>query len=181
MSTLEEKIAAVEAKQVELAAKEREILREQQTLHDELESLKAAQLAANGGLPEDEANSLKMALTIVGKAISDERVVFGGLELVDEEPEQTNAGYQGKVQHRFSIHMECEFVEDCAIGLRYNVKIKTKDEAVRNIVRSMITSSEYITEEYRGEPRNRWGIDWDFHDKIILKNPYTIEEYYKKK
>jgi hypothetical protein len=181
MSTLEEKIAAAEAKQQALMAKERELLREREALHDELENLKAAQLAENGGLPDDEVSSLKMALTIVGKAISDDSVVFGGLELVDEEPEKTDGGYHPDIEHRFSIHMECGFVEDCAIGLRYNVKIKTKDEAVRNIVRAMISSTEYITEEYREEPRNRWGIDWDFHDKIVLKNPYSIEEYHKKK
>lgn len=181
MSTLEEKIAALEAKHAALTEKERELMREREALHDELDNLKAQQLAENGGLPEDEVNSLKMALTIIGKAISSEDVVFGGLELVDEEPEKTDAGYQKDIQHRYSIHMECGFVEDCAIGLRYNVKIKTMDEAVRNIVRSMITSNEYITDEYRGEPRNRWGIDWDFHEKIILKNPYSIEQYYKKK
>ena len=180
MASFEEQIAAVEAKQNELSRREAELAAERNRLWDELEDLKAQQLAANGGLPEEEVNSLKMALTIVGKAISSEDVVFGGLCLVDEEPEETEGGYHMKHKHKFSIHIECGFVEDCAVGLRYEVKIKTKEEAVRKIVRSMITSSEYITEEYRSEPRNRWGIDWDYHDKIILKNPYTKEEYYKK-
>jgi hypothetical protein len=181
MASFEEQIAAVEAKQKELAKRENELTRERNELCDELENLKAQQLAANGGLPEQEVNSLKMALTIVGKAISDEHVVFGELRLVDEEPEETSGGYHGGVKHTFSIHIECGFVEDCAVGLRYEVQIKTKEEAVRNIVRSMISSTEYINKEYRDEPRNRWGIDWDYHDKIILKNPYSREEYYKKK
>ena len=181
MSSYDEKIAAVEAKQLELQKREAELAAERNRLWDELEDLKAQQLAANGGLPEQEVNSLKMALTIVGKAISSENVIFGELRLVDEEPEETSGGYHEKEKHRFSFHIECGFVEDCAIGLQYNVKIKTKDEAVRAIVRSMISSTEYITEEYRDIPRNRWGIDWDYHDKIILKNPYSIDEYYKKK
>ena len=181
MASFDEQIAAVEAKQKELAKRESELAAERNRLWDELENLKALQLAANGGLPEQEVNSLKMALTIVGKAISSEDVIFGELRLVDEEPEETSGGYHEKEKHRFSIHMECGFVEDCAIGLEYNVKIKTKDEAVRKIVRSMISSTEYINKEYRDEPRNRWGIDWDYHDKIILKNPYTREEYYRKK
>jgi hypothetical protein len=180
MSSFEEQIAAVEAKQEELRKQEAELAKERNRLWDELENLKSQQVAANGGLSATEVNSLKMALTIVGKAISDDHVVFGQLRLVDEEPEETDCGYQGKKKHKFSIHMECGFVEDCAIGLRYEVEIKTKDEAVRNIVRSMITSTEYITEEYRSEPRTRWGIDWDYHDKIILKNPYSKREYYKK-
>jgi hypothetical protein len=181
MASFEEQIAAIEAKQKELTAREVELANERNRLWDELSDLKARQVAANGGLLDDEVNSLKMALTIVGKAISSEEVVFGELRLVDEEPEETDCGYQGKVQHKFSIHMECGFVEDCAVGLRYEVKIKTKEEAVRAIVRSMITSSEYIVEEAKSDPRNRWGIDWDFHDKIILKHPYSKEEYYKKK
>jgi hypothetical protein len=180
MASFDEKIAAIEAKQNELAKREAELAAERNQLCDELENLRSLQLAANGGLPEEEVNSLKMALTVVGKAISSEDVVFGSLSLVDEAPEETDSGYQGKQKHKFSIHIECGFVEDCAVGLRYEVKIKTKEEAVRAIVRSMITSTEYITEEYRSEPRNRWGIDWDYHDKIILKNPYTKEEYYKK-
>ncbi len=180
MSSYEEQIAAVEAKQEELTKREAELAKERNRLWDELDNLKSLQLAANGGLPEEEVNSLKMALTIVGKAISSEDVVFGGLCLVDEEPEETEGGYHKKQQHKFSIHIECGFVEDCAVGLRYEVKIKTKEDAVRDIVRSMITSTEYITEEYRSEPRYRWGIDWDYHDKIILKNPYSKEEYYKK-
>ncbi len=181
MASFDEQIAAVEAKQKELAKREAELAAERNRLWDELENLKALQLAANGGLPEQEVNSLKMALTIVGKAISSDDVIFGELRLVDEEPEETSGGYHKKEKHRFSIHMECGFVEDCAIGLEYNVKIKTKDEAVRKIVRSMIASTEYSTEEYRGVERNRWGIDWDYHDKIILKNPYSREEYYRKK
>ena len=181
MSSFEEQIAAVEAKQKELTKREAELATERNRLWDELENLKSLQLAANGGLPEEEVNSLKMALTIVGKALSSEHVVFGELRLVDEEPEVTSCGYHGEVKHKFSIHIECAFVEDCAIGLQYNVQIKTKEEAVRAIVRSMISSTEYINEEYKNQPRNRWGIDWDYHDKIVLKNPYSIEEYYKKK
>jgi hypothetical protein len=181
MASLEEQIAAVEAKQKELTRREADLATERNRLWDELENLKSLQLAANGGLPEEEVNSLKMALTIVGKALSSEHVIFGELRLVDEEPEETSGGYKGKEKHLFSIHMECGFVEDCAIGLEYSVQIKTKSEGVRAIVRSMISSTEYINEEYRGEPRNRWGIDWDYHDKIVLKNPYSIDEYYKKK
>lgn len=181
MSTYDEKIAVIEEGLNQIRRKEAELLEQQAKLQDELENIKAQRLAENGGLPTEEVASLKMAVTIVGKALSDESVVFGSLELVDEEPEKTAGGYHGDKEHRFSIHMDCGFVEDCAIGLRYTVKIKTKDEAVRAIVRSMIGSTEYIEEEERDQPRNRWGIDWDYHDKIILKNPYSIEEYYKKK
>jgi hypothetical protein len=181
MSSFDEKIAAVEAKQKELTKKEAELAMERNLLWDELENLKAQQVAANGGLAEDEVNSLKMALTIVGKAISHDDVIFGELKIVDEEPEMTEGGYHGKQKHKFSIHMECGFVEDSAVGLRYNVLIKTKEEAVRAIVRSMISSTEHITDEYCSEVKNRWGADWDFHDRFVLKNPYTIEEYYKKK
>jgi hypothetical protein len=180
MASYEEQIAAIEAKQEELTKQEAELAKERNRLWDELSDLKARQVAANGGLLDVEVNSLKMALTIVGKAISSEDVVFGQLRLVDEEPEVTDCGYQGKKKHKFSIHMKCGFVEDCAIGLRYEVEIKTKDEAVRAIVRTMISSTEYISEEYRDEPRTCWGIDWDYHDKIILKNPYSKGEYYKK-
>lgn len=181
MSSFDEQLLAIEKRQSELFEKEREIYKEQEALQAEKERLESLRLAENGGLPDDEVNSLKMALTIVGKAISDEDVVFGTFELVDEEPEETDAGYQRNVQHRFSIHMECGFVEDCAVGLRYTIKLKTKDEAVRAIVRAMISSTEYINEEYRSDPRNRWGVDWDFHEKIILRNPYSKEQYYKKK
>lgn len=181
MSTYDEKIAAIEKGLAQIRRREAELMYEQEKLQNQLEALKVQRLAENGGLPEDEVNSLKMALTIIGKALSDEDVVFGCLEMVDEEPEKTDGGYHGDNTHRFSIHMDCGFVEDCAIGLRYNVKIKTKDEAVRSIVRSMIDSTEYVDDEEKDEPRNRWSINWDYHDRIILKNPYSREEYYKKK
>jgi hypothetical protein len=182
MASFDEKIAVVEAKQKELMRQEAKLAEERTRLRDELEFLKVQQLAENGGLPEDDVNSLKMALTIVGKAISDENVIFGVFKLVDEEPEEKDEGYNGKNKHPFSIHMECGFVEeDCTIGLSYTVLIKTKEEAVRAIVRSMISSTEHCTDEYSSEVRNQWGAHWDFHDRFILKNPYTIEEYYKKK
>lgn len=179
MSSYLEQIAIIEGKQEELREKERNLQKQRATLSDELANLKSLELAKNGGLPDAEVNSLKMALTIIGKAISDDHVISGSLQLIEGEPEETDGGYCGEKKHRFSISMECGFVEDCAVGLCYTVKITTNDEAVRAIVRSMISSTEYVKESEE-ELRNYWGIDWDDHNKIILKNPYTFEEYYSK-
>lgn len=181
MASYDERIAAIEEKQNELRRKESELEEQRIELAKEKEMLEAQRLAENGGLDESTMASLKMALTVVGKAISSDDVVFGGFDILHEEPDETEGGYHGNHKHPFSISIDCSFVEDCAIGLSYSVKLKTTNEAVKAVVRSMITSTEYIREEEQEEVRNSWRIDWDYHDKIILKNPYTIEEYYKKK
>jgi hypothetical protein len=66
-------------------------------------------------------------------------------------------------------------------GLCINTTLKTKNARVRAIVREMITSTEYVRDEYKREERTHWGIHWDYYHSLVVKNPMTSEMYYEKR
>ena len=111
-------------------------------------------------------------MTVVGKAVTSEDVVFGTIRLVDEDPEETEGGYRGNHMNKYSIHMQCNFVEDHAVGLNYIVIIKTKNPHIKTIVRDMLGKGE------EGDlPGNTWTADWDYYTRFSITNTISDEEY----
>ena len=175
MATHEEKLENLKNQEIELNKKEQQLYEERMRINYEIEKLDAEFLAENSGLTRNELIRLRRTLTIIGQAVSSDNVIFANIRIEDQEPEETNGGYLGNHTNKYSISMSCSFVEDCATGLSYNVNIKTTNEAVKAVIRSMITSNECLDDETK--PRNYWNADWDFHYKITLKNPMDKDAF----
>ncbi len=178
MASYEEKIAAIEKKKEELTERESQICRERKELEDELERIAMERTVENCGLDENDVLILKRYLTIVGTAIGSEDVIFGSVKLLDEDPEPyKNTHLTTKF---YSIEMTCSPASDSVVmGMSYTIKIKTRNEYVKNIVRSMFSSTEYISDEYESARKDTWYANWDYHAKILIKNAVSKEEYYK--
>ena len=175
MATREEKLENLKQQEVELNKKEQQLYEERMRIDHEKQKLDAEFLAENSGLTRNELIRLRRTLTIIGQAVSSDDVIFANIHIKDQEPDETNGGYSGNHTNKYSISMSCSFVEDYAPGLSYNVTIKTTNDAVKAVVRSMISSNECLDDETK--PRNYWNADWDFHYKITLKNPMASDEF----
>ena len=183
LSTLEKRLNAVKQDQMRLHEKHASILQE-------IEVIRAKQVAEKYGLTRKEIVRLRRALTILGEMLSADTVIFANVHLRDEEPGTIDKGNIGSYLpdedepiQKYSFTINCSYVEDCAVGLCYNVDIKTKNDGVRAIVRSMIDTNMYINDDENEDSsvRNSWHADWDYHTKILLKNPMSSEEYYATK
>jgi hypothetical protein len=171
MTTYKEKLAHLSIRENELRIKERELAEEQISLQNEIAQLEAEQLAATPELTENETTSIRKAMSVVGKALTSKDVIFGTIRLEDEEPEETAGGYKGDHMNKYSIHMSCTFVEDHAIGLLYNVTIKTKNPYIKSIVRKMLGKGE------DGDmPTNTWTADWDYYTKFSITDTISDDE-----
>jgi hypothetical protein len=173
MTSYETKLALLEKKEKALQKRQNKLMRQSARLREETEKLKAERLIETLGMPEKELALLKRLVTIVGTAMSSPDVHWGGLKLEDAESED--------LDHPYSIHMETSVGNEyeCVIGLCMRTTIKTKSEAVRQVVRNMISSTGYEHEEEKGKPKNYWHIYWDDYDAIEVKTPYTSEDHTK--
>ena len=181
--TMDAKISALE-KEYQLLQKKRDSLETNMNgIHEKVQRLRKKRDEDSGKLTPDEEIEFRYALTIVGEMLENSHVMFGGLEVVDEEPDKEHdTGYFGdRTPRKYSIDIQSNYVLCVSPGVRINVKIKTKTPAIKRIVQEMVESTEYVREEDKLEEKTRWGIDWDFHDSIRIKNKVTQEEYYKKK
>lgn len=179
MSSYDEKVAAIEKKKQELDEKETQINKERKELDDELERIAVERTVENCGLSEEDMLILKRYLTIVGHAITGDDVIIGCVKLLDEEPEPyKNTHLSTKF---YSIQMSCSPASDSVVlGMAYTVEIKTTNEYVKSIVRSMISSTEYIPEECKNMRKDTWYAHWEDHSKFVLKNAISRGEYYEK-
>jgi len=174
MATYKEKLEGLTLREGALATKERELAEERSLLLNEIADLEKERQALSPELTNSEIKSIRRAMSVVGKALTSEDVIFGHIQLLDEEPEETNGGYRGAHTNKYSIHMTCTFVEDHAVGLDYNVIIKTKNPHIQAIVRDMLDDGE------EGDmPANNWSADWDYYTKFSIKNTISNEDYYK--
>ena len=177
MATREEKLENLKKQEVELNKKEQQLYEERMRIDYEIEKLDAEFLAENSGLSRNELIRLRRTLTIIGGVVAADNVIFANIQIVDEEPDATSGGYLGDHTNKYSIRISCSFIEDYAPGLSYNVTIKTTNDAVKAVIRSMISSNECLDDEEEKKPRNYWNTDWDFHYKITLKNPMGEDEF----
>jgi hypothetical protein len=181
MATYEEKIKSVKEKLSEFHKKRALLVEEESKLNTELELIKLEEHAKNSGLTEDEIKEIKKSIQVIGNMLSDNNVMFGTLRILNEDPDITYGGHKcDEQQLKFSIKIECNFVADFGIGLIYNVSIKTKNETIVRIINEMISTTNSDMEDYdeegniivKPEVRNKtsWEIDWDYHQKFILKS-----------
>jgi len=174
MATYEEKLSLLTLRENALLTKERELAEERSSLLQEIADLEKTQRALSPELTTDEIKSIRRAMSIVGKAVTSEDVIFGSIQLLDEEPEETDGGYRGNHMNKYSIRMSCVFVEDHAVGLQYSVTIKTKNPHIKAIVRDMLGQGE------EGDlPANTWNADWEYYTKFSIKNTISNDIYYK--
>lgn len=173
----EANIAELVAKREELQEKEYTIHRELRGLEDDIKELKRKQMETLvSDLSKDEENWLRDELTVVGKILCDENVMFGGLNLLHEDPvEMHTSGYFGpEHSKKFSIVIDLSICTEFRASLSCTVTVKTKSPKIEAIVREMFESSE---DSYKPDPcRRNWPIDWDYHHNIQLKNPYDPEK-----
>jgi hypothetical protein len=130
--------------------------------------------------PEDE-KELRRSLTIVGELMTGENVSGGSFGLVDEEPGELDMGCYGEVKKAWSLDIQTGFHLEVGPSLWVRATLKTKNAKVRAIVREMITSNEHIRDREKHEERTYWDIDWDYGNRIEIRNPMTREQYDEKR
>lgn len=126
-----------------------------------------------GGLTREDEKWLRDELTVAGEILCGEKVLFGSLKLLDEEPDEMHVGgYFGqKHSEKFSISMDVGICLEFSAGLSCDVVVKTKTARVEDIVREMFESSE---DHVDADPyRREWPINWDYYQRIVLKKPYA--------
>ena len=160
-----------------LQRQQAEIEIELRQLQHELDELEKKRLASMpNALTEEEEKWLRDEITVVGKVLESKDVIFGGLTLVDEEPEKENTrGYFGPDHcDKFSIDIRMGICTEFQAALSCAVTIKTKNATVERIVREMVRQEDDYDKEF--PHRRTWKIDWDFHDRIVIRNPYVHKD-----
>lgn len=169
MATYEEQLAALKEKMKELEEERTRIEYEEYDIRRQVEELERKRKEYLPGLTEKEEKWLRQELTVVGKILSSDDVLFGCLELLDEEPDMKDysAGYFGTNDpKKFSVEISVNLCIEFQAGLRCCVKVKTKTPRVEEIVREMFEQ----TMDYEPELlKRRWDVNWDYHQKILLK------------
>ncbi len=177
----EAKISELVASREELQDKQYELSNKLRRLEDEIDELKRQQMENTiSDLSEEEEKWVRDELTVVGKILCGENVIFGGLDLLHEDPEDVDtSGYFGpKHSKKFSIDVDVSVCTEFRASLNCKVTVKTKSPKIEAIVREMFESSE---DHYKPDPcRRNWPIDWDYHYSITLKNPYVHQDEKKK-
>ena len=130
--------------------------------------------------PEEE-KWLRDELTVVGKILMSPDVVFGHLEYLNEEPDEMHTRGYFRTEHsnKFSIKIDLSICTEFRASLRCNVTVKSKFSNVEEIMREMFESTGYRDGDDKFQ--TYWGIDWDYHDRIILKKPYVHPDDEKEK
>jgi hypothetical protein len=153
-----------------------------ESIWNKIQDLRKKRDEASDKLTKQEEIEFRRAMTVVGELLEREDNLFGGLRVVDEEPDKDmDTGYFGDSGlKKYSIDVQTNYVRCVCPGLRVNVTIKTKSPVIKRIVQEMVESTEYVSKEDKLVERTSWGIDWDYHDSITIKNKVTKEQYYKK-
>jgi hypothetical protein len=180
---MDAKISALEKEYAFLQKKREAMEPHMESIWNKIQDLRRKRDEMSDKLTKQEEIEFRRALTVVGELLEREDNLFGGLSVVDEEPDkELDTGYFGDSgPKKYSIDVQTNYVRCVCPGLRVNVTIKTKSPSIRRIVQEMVESTEYVRDEDKLVERTHWGIDWDYHDHITIKNKMTSEEYYKKK
>jgi hypothetical protein len=178
---MDAKISALEKEYALLQKKREAMMPHMESIFNKIQDLRKKRDDASGKLDPKEEVEFRRALTVVGELLEREDNLFGGLSVVDEEPDKdVYTGYFGdKEPRKYSIDVQTNYVRCVCPGLRVYVTIKTKTPAIKRIVQEMVESTEYVPKEAKLDEKTRWGIDWDYHDKITIKNKVTSKKYYK--
>lgn len=173
----EAKIAELVAERDALEDKEHDLFYKKRKIEDEINELKRKQMEANvSDLSPDEEKWVRDELTVMGKILCGDNVVFGGLYLEHEEPDEMNTGGYFGQEHskKFSVQINLSICTEFRASLNCKVVVKTKSPKIEAIVREMFESSE---DSYKPDPcRRHWPINWDYHYNITLKNPYDPDK-----
>jgi hypothetical protein len=183
MESYEDKAKELENKIKDSRIKKAQIADEESKLLFQLEQLKAEKIAKYEGLSQSEIDSVKNATLVIGRMLYSNDVMFGHLQIINEDPDITEGGYKGSELYKYSIHIKTKFIEDYGTGLSYDIIIKTKSPGVVSIINSIITTSQSSYEDYdydeeSGEMKIKpeaviktsWETDWDYHQKFIIKS-----------
>ena len=165
----------IEKRCVEMSRRKREIEDEEVDLIRALDAARKReeQKRPHTLTPEHEKR-LRRDLTLVGEQL--ERSMFGGFELVDEEPEKPTRDEDRPEAYCIDVHVALtELFGTPEWSTR--VKLTTTNAKVREIVREMITSTGYERDEEKHLEKTYWGIDWDGYDMIEVKNKMSEEDF----
>lgn len=179
MDNYDDKLRELRLRELELDAEKSRIYLELQKIDDERERLEKERLAnMPNELTEEEEKWLRDEITVVGKLLESKDVVFGGLALLDEEPDEMNTKGYFDEEHskKFSIKIDMGVSTEWRACLSCSVTIKTKNATVERIVREMVAQDDGYPEEKKNPYQRRWRIDWDYHQRIVIKNPYVHKE-----
>lgn len=171
----ESAIVTLLATREELEVKQSEISDQLRRIEDDIQTLKREQTEHTiSDLSDEEEIWVRDELTVVGKLLCGEDVIFGGLDLVYTDPDEMNtSGYTGtKHSKKFSIGITVSICTEFKASLRCTIVVKTKSQKIEAIVREMFHSSEDSSHSINPCRRN-WCIDWDYYNSIQLKNPFV--------
>jgi hypothetical protein len=165
---------ALERREEELRDREREIEKERDRIQRRREEIEAERVKASPELTADEEMWLRDELTVVGNILCGDNVLFGGLNLLDEEPDEMNTeGYFGETHSKkFSISVKVDVTTEFTAGLCVRVDVKTKLPKIEAIVREMFES----TDNGKDVGRRNWPVDWDYYYRVILRKPYVRKD-----
>ena len=159
MSSYEEKLLSLTNRRKALLAQELEIAAERERLTVEQQELDAQKLADMHGLTDRQIADFRTAVTCIVKTITADGVPHAGLTVVDEEPNDPE-------DKPFSIDMSCEYSTYDIPGMTFDVTIKTQNQAIVALLRSMIKQiSPYELDESK---RMSWRVYWDDYETIKL-------------
>jgi hypothetical protein len=159
MSSYEEKLLALDTRRKALLAKELEIAAERERLAIEQQQLDAQKLIDMHGLTDRQIAHFRTAVTCIVKTICADGVPHAGLTVVDEEPNDPD-------DKPYSIHMACCYSTYDIPGMTFDVIIKTQNQAIVALLRSMIKQiSPYEDDESK---RMSWRVYWDDYETIKL-------------
>jgi hypothetical protein len=179
MDNYDEKLRELRLRELALEAEKSKIYAKFAEIEDERERLEKERLAnMPNDLSEEEEKWLRDEITVVGKLLESKDVIFGGLTLLDEEPEEMKTrGYFGdEHSKKFSIDIQMSVCTEWKASLRCYVTIKTKNASVERIVREMVAQEDGYPDEEGDSYRRSWSIDWDYHQRIVIKNPYVHKD-----
>ena len=177
MASIDERIAALQKESAELGETEANIIRRRAQILLELDMLEEERIRTSDKLTEDEEMDLRKELTVLGQLLTQPRVLFATLRLSEEEPdkETKTLGYMRKeLNGKYSVSLEVHLIQEFGgPGLSIRAEIKTLLPYVQSVVRSMF--DETGCEFPPCATTTFWSTNWDYGNRIVLKNPVALE------
>lgn len=175
---MDAKISALEVEYGRLAEKCKSVEKHMDCIQLKIARLRKQRDEAGYKLTPKEEIEFRRALTVVGQMLEKD-TLFGGLQILDEEPETMGGGYfNHNPKRKYSIDIKSNFVLDVCPGLSIQVNIKTKHPAIKRIIREMVEQTGYVQDEDKLREVTSWDIDWDYYNGIKIKNPVSQDQYY---
>jgi hypothetical protein len=135
---------------------------------NELSLLEQKRIELSARLSSQDELDLRRKLSVLGNTITSDDVIYCTLWIVKEDPEPTEE--YGETQNSpYSIDVYSGIHNDFGvIGMRYSVKIKTKNARVEQIIRD--TFRQEGGRYYHNEStRTEWMTHHDYGDRIVVR------------